>query len=399
MTIALRLHTVGDVVYVEDLKNPSNVPELPLEACVTSNMVQTAGVLHVSAAVNNAALLLALYAQQQKRRKKGLASPRIWLENPRKLFAARRVYTPGNGAASRRRVWAATDAVEYHRPLEDPRLEVKCGMHPITVNGPGLSRSIGGDRDMEQYDFATYSLCEAVAPAGESGLRPEAMLWLRMHPAWPAISFLRIVDCKLAAAVIAQIVDPRWWRTIVHPDCYNVLYRVMGAKEQATRNLLTYIRNHCGESIDAADKQALQSAGSARLLVLSKMWQPKTWVLIPDDGPRLTPEQIASSFAMSYATRYAAVRIDSARYKSLANRPRLAASAIAETNRVVLQLITDVWCHNMQHTPRSGVNSRYRPELFVPEYFFGETLPEFAPVWESHMHAVQQSGWQLLSPQ
>ena len=79
-----------------------------------------------------------------------------------------------------------------------------------------LAPSCGGFHELTPADLDMYSLAAAVyAYGGEvNRVRP----YLYNHPAWPAISFVRTLDESFCAAMLATIVDPRWYIDPCNPD-------------------------------------------------------------------------------------------------------------------------------------------------------------------------------------
>lgn len=73
---------------------------------------------------------------------------------------------------------------------------------------------------------AGYRLA-ATAGAGYSD-STEAVRTLHAHPAWPALSFVPSLDSVATVRLLAQILDPRWFRHPSRPDRWNRLYRFLG---------------------------------------------------------------------------------------------------------------------------------------------------------------------------
>lgn len=74
-----------------------------------------------------------------------------------------------------------------------------------------LAPSLGGWHRVTQADYATYRLLVAIR-RGEP-----TQPWLRRHPAYYDLKFIRTLNEVAAARLLAEIIDPRWYIDIKNP--------------------------------------------------------------------------------------------------------------------------------------------------------------------------------------
>lgn len=74
-----------------------------------------------------------------------------------------------------------------------------------------LAPSLGGWHRMTQHDYVAYRLLVAIRR--KEAVRP----WLQQHPAYYDLKFIRTLDDRAAAGVLAEILDPRWYIDIKNP--------------------------------------------------------------------------------------------------------------------------------------------------------------------------------------
>jgi len=118
------------------------------------------------------------------------------------------------------------------RNTDDP-IETLRAMWHWSVN-----QGLGGRWvELEDKDFATYSLIAELQRTGNKTNEKVRQI-LRYHPAWPALSFLPILNTDVACQLVATIVDPRWFIHPVRPNRANKLFKYMGLTPKNVRHLL-----------------------------------------------------------------------------------------------------------------------------------------------------------------
>lgn len=182
-----------------------------------------------------------------------------------------------------------------------------------------LSSSTGGWHEVSQAEFYSYLLVCAVAAGNVT--QPELLRLLRLHPAWPAVSFIPSLNARAAAQLLAEIVDPRWYVDVKHPGRMSKLKAYVGAEPHCLRKVIS-------NKID--DQRSLRASYAAG-----------TW---------MTSKQLATSDKSSVANFVYRC------YQRYDDKLTGAARATA----LLLRFICEVWLDSL-YPDR---------ELFVPEYFF-----------------------------
>src|SRR5690606_9579989 len=86
----------------------------------------------------------------------------------------------------------------------------------------GLPTSLGGWHAFGPADYPTYAMAEALA-AGQSPLG-----LLRRHPVWPLLRFIMHLQPAPTCALLATILDPRWYVDPARPDSLSRLKAYLG---------------------------------------------------------------------------------------------------------------------------------------------------------------------------
>lgn len=94
----------------------------------------------------------------------------------------------------------------------------------------------GGFHDMAAVDLPSYALVASLRGPGPGGL-DRAVRVLPGHPAWPALSFLPHLSRPTAVRLLAEIVDPRWYR---HPFRPHRVSRLLGYLGVSPDNMRAY---------------------------------------------------------------------------------------------------------------------------------------------------------------
>lgn len=116
----------------------------------------------------------------------------------------------------------------------------------------GLPASVGGWHTFTATDESMYALVEAVRT--DQSYEQQCALLMR-HPAWPALSFLK-VDPKATCRVLAAIGDPRWFVDRRHPERAAKLRAFLGLREATIKQVLageviTAIQGRCQDVMRA----------------------------------------------------------------------------------------------------------------------------------------------------
>lgn len=95
---------------------------------------------------------------------------------------------------------------------------------------------------MTHHDYTTYAIITEFRLTG--GQPSElARRTLRYHPAWPALSFLSALDEDAACKLVAEIVEPRWFR---HPFRPNRLTRLNSYLGLTPANMAAFVAGERG---------------------------------------------------------------------------------------------------------------------------------------------------------
>jgi len=104
---------------------------------------------------------------------------------------------------------------QTHTERQDPEF-VLWSMRNFT-----RSPSLGGFHEVTHLDYPSYVLLHELKTnknENEFKLSELSRRYLKAHPAWQAISFLRFMDEFKCAHLLANIIDPRWYIDSCHPD-------------------------------------------------------------------------------------------------------------------------------------------------------------------------------------
>lgn len=79
---------------------------------------------------------------------------------------------------------------------------------------------------MTQHDFCTYAMARQYDDVG--GIDETVMRTAAYHPAWKALSFVKGLNERAAAALLIEILDPRWYAHYSRVNRLNRLYAYLG---------------------------------------------------------------------------------------------------------------------------------------------------------------------------
>lgn len=80
-----------------------------------------------------------------------------------------------------------------------------------------LSASLGGWHAMTERDYPSYALASYLAGTDDYA-DEHAVRILQTHPAWPDLTFIRGVDPRNCARLLARTLDPRWYINPQFPE-------------------------------------------------------------------------------------------------------------------------------------------------------------------------------------
>ncbi len=199
--------------------------------------------------------------------------------------------------------------------------------------------STGGWHRMGPTDLPTYALLAHAQKIGK--FNKDSIKLLKVHPVWPALSFIPDMDLKNAAALVATIVDPRWFIDLKHPARGSKLRKYMGLDMKTLLGVL--------------DKGPQQRLHDRCELVLST-WNKKGCKLI--ERPNNFLHRIARSFEEK-------------------DKPEL---GLLRASQVFIEYLRLVWLAAL------GLGKKQSEALFVPEYFFKS--PSEILSFQNHMQKV-----------
>lgn len=226
--------------------------------------------------------------------------------------------------------------------------------------------SLGGWHTMTDADYATYRLIEA-----QLHEEPEYhhSYWLKLHPAYAALSFLPSLRPEAAIDLLGKIVDPRFHVDPAQPDRLARLRAFLGLNGQpALRGAAAYDAGCASDQryslLDASVVFATWSDGYADAIA----------------KPALAPREFLFRVMKS-------VKADTR------------AEALLKASHVFVRFLRDVWLDQLTpprkyhsdgvHPPRLTADpaAGYCPQLFVPRLFFGQR--DEAEAWEEHVRSLR----------
>lgn len=157
----------------------------------------------------------------------------------RAVYMVRREDTPS------RKVMIASPRVGVRKNTDKPEVVFS----RMATNS--WASSVGGWRPVTSHDFVIYSLIAEIRKA-KGALTKSAELYLKQHPAWPAVSFIYRHQPNPACRLLTEIIDPRWHVDVDEPDRYAQLRNYLGfgaTIKIATKNIssaLNLLRGYNG---------------------------------------------------------------------------------------------------------------------------------------------------------
>jgi hypothetical protein len=129
-------------------------------------------------------------------------------------------------------VQIGTPAVCSRKERSDPKAVLQ-RMDEVGSRRP----SQGGWHDLDGRDFIQYLLvCGTFRSNGE--ITPEVEEVIKLHPAYPALSFIPTLDWRRTAAVLSHMIDPRWFIDPANPDRSARLRAYFGLTKKNVRHCM-----------------------------------------------------------------------------------------------------------------------------------------------------------------
>lgn len=217
--------------------------------------------------------------------------------------------------------------------------------------------STGGFHELENSDVAHYQLMLELAQT-KGRVTQTVRRLMRIHPAWPAISFIPTVDEEAVAKLLTSIIDPRWYVDETHPDRLSSLKGFLGLTD---RNIGAALSGNV-----IADRYFKRARN------VYTAWaggMPGTKESIEEPGNFLLRR------LSSYDSGICATQTQS---KASATR------AVLRTCNHFLSFVRNVWMHQIVNEAAKLRNV----ELFIPEYFFQRE--EDAAAYREHLENLRE---------
>lgn len=265
------------------------------------------------------------------------------------------------------------------RALYDQQVRTGCP-HVIKLGSPSLCRldrgvpevfrqmlemeqppSVGGWHTMTTAEYPTYAMIDELNNTG-GRVTDTVRLYLKAHPAYPAISFVNGSDHASAAKLLRVIVDPRFHVCSSHPNRSSKLRAHLG---HGDNDGINNVRNYL--SISPIKLPGVRYDEAALLL---NTWSGGRRSMVAQDagGPR--------DFLLRASREIVAKR-----------GPSVGA---LRTSHIFLRFLRDVWLdrltvpriYDVGPTNKLRPCRSYSPTLFVPEHFFAN--PDEVVAWYYH---------------
>lgn len=335
----LRLHVTGDKIWFSEPGHEAYMSPLSPEEFVRQKVIAEANCVRLLGCRENARLISEIYSLRC------IADHKL-----RTVLLGNPNWSPG-----------VSDAVEdiFH-----------------SMSGQEEAPSVGGWHQITEKDYVTYALVAEFDEAGQK-CTPLVDKFLRVHPAWPALSFLPGLDKTAACKLIAAIMDPRWHVNPCKPESAARLRSRLGVGRGGVA-IMRYLLGASDDLLPATQR----AVDNARAVLAT--WTGGSYVPPPQDvvGP--------SEFLWRVYYNVAATKDG---YHGM-----------LRASHVFLRFLRSVWLDNLtpprecelvarrfpnaKRRPKTMKTLRmlpcrkYAPTLFVPEYFFRLTAEVEA--WRRH---------------
>lgn len=340
----LRLHTGhdGQIWYMERGGEPAPAGVAPSDFA-SQKWVLDAELVRVFGSRENADLICALHtAQKQANRSNNvtLGNPRLIPDDPRRI----------------KTVFGKMSHVEY-------------------------AASCSGWRKLSDKDYVTYALAGVLSNSPSWSTHRDhsnlAEQFLKVHPAWPAFSFIDGVDKQAACKIIVTMLDPRWHVDPSKPDARKRLSSTFGLGQDGSKNLAHLL-------VGGPEHPPGRNVDLTRTVL--DAWTGSSYV--PPAPDKIGPREFL--------------------WRIQGKQLKTPVKAMLKACNVFLAFIQGVWLDNLTPsrvyapaTRRTGSKSAslvnyarlqpaqvYSPQLFVPEYFF--EISTEVQAWKTHCEALGQ---------
>lgn len=216
--------------------------------------------------------------------------------------------------------------------------------------------STGGFHELENSDVAHYQLMRELAQT-KGRVTQTVRRLLRIHPAWPAISFVTTADETSAAKMLTSIIDPRWYVDEIYPDRLSSLKGFLGLTDR---------------NIDAAlSGNVIADRYFKRARNVYTAWaggMPGNSKSIGEPG----------NFLLRRLASY-----DSGICSTKGQSKAATTRSVLRTCNHFLAFVRNVWMHQIVN----GATKHRNVDLFIPEYFFQRE--EDASAYRAHLADLQ----------
>jgi len=206
-----------------------------------------------------------------------------------------------------------------------------------------LPPSLGGWHEITMQDAIHYGLRQELVTAEDECTDTVSKI-LRMHPAWPAVSFVPTHSAADAARLLSLLLDPRWYADPKHPDRIARMYSYLGLLEKNMDDISS-------GRVDSGEAKKGMHIGRANSVF-------KAWACGTDlSATASSPESFLWRAVQSGKT---------------------SSKGMLKACKMFVSLVRNVWLDNIALPGRT---------LFVPEYFF--RLPEEAEAYRYHVKRIK----------
>lgn len=236
--------------------------------------------------------------------------------------------------------------------------------------------SLGGPRPFTEVDLLTCRLQLQAACKNDHPDWPELIDLVKLHPAWPAFSFLPFVKPKSAIRLISMLGDPRWYVNPKRADSSQDLIAAFGLAKEGLANM------HAALKFQGVDGGSSRSSTSALTVLYS--WCP---VFLAEGQARLCMKE---DIELEHLDKW--ILSD---YLQSSNP----VDGLLLASRRFLRAVCNIWLDNLTpprvYEQRQGCeksdqilqltpSSQYSPELFVPNHEFSDKPKELVR-WHKHI--------------
>lgn len=215
-----------------------------------------------------------------------------------------------------------------------------------------LPPSVGGWHKISEADYRNYALLSTFREDGR--LSDRVLTHLRVHPVYPALSFVKGLQREFALLLIRHIVDPRFLVDPAHPDRFSRMKCRFGLDRKSHNgiyNARAWLHGNVGWQVRAYSEAE----------IVFNTWYRGDVA----DRSKIAPRDF----------------LYRAFYAQLQGREETREIALLKASHILLRFLRDVWLDGLTPSrqfvsgapgePCRMVASRsYSPTLFVPEHFF-----------------------------